>query len=357
MSEKSSLAWNFRRVEALYGWVMGAPAFLGLFTFIILPFLLAIGLSFTNQRLISPEPGEYVGTQNYDRLLSMTILTLEPLRDEEGNVEYPRSRDILRNEERYEGFFEWFTVDAFEKRYVIAAKDPTFMQSLVNNMLFTIFVVPIQSGIALALALLVNQKIRGVNVFRTTYFSPVVTSMAVISVVWIFLYNPDVGLINRFLSTISFGLIEPINWLGEKRTALPAILIMSVWQGAGFQMVIFLAGLQGIPEVLYEAAGIDGANGFQKFRNITLPGLRNTTIFVVITTTIFAFRLFTQVDVMTQGGPRDDATSTVVFHAVQEGFRGKRLGYGATVSVVFFLIVLLIALFQRLLLRSTSEVE
>jgi multiple sugar transport system permease protein len=231
------------------------------------------------------------------------------------------------------------------------------MQSLVNNMLFTIFVVPIQSGIALALALLVNQKIRGVNVFRTTYFSPVVTSMAVISVVWIFLYNPDVGLINRFLSTISFGLIEPINWLGEKRTALPAILIMSVWQGAGFQMVIFLAGLQGIPEVLYEAAGIDGANGFQKFRNITLPGLRNTTIFVVITTTIFAFRLFTQVDVMTQGGPRDDATSTVVFHAVQEGFRGKRLGYGATVSVVFFLIVLLIALFQRLLLRSTSEVE
>ena len=357
MAEKSPSAWNFRRVEALYGWLMGAPAFLGLFTFIILPFLLAIGLSFTNQRLISPEPGEYVGTQNYDRLLGMTILTLEPLRDEEGNVEYPRSRDILRNEEQYEGFFEWFTVDAFEKRYVIAAKDPTFMQSLVNNMLFTIFVVPIQSGIALALALLVNQKIRGVNVFRTTYFSPVVTSMAVISVVWIFLYNPDVGLINRFLSTISFGLIEPINWLGEKRTALPAILIMSVWQGAGFQMVIFLAGLQGIPEVLYEAAGIDGANGFQKFRNITLPGLRNTTIFVVITTTIFAFRLFTQVDVMTQGGPRDDATSTVVFHAVQEGFRGKRLGYGATVSVVFFLIVLLIALVQRFLLRSTSEVE
>jgi multiple sugar transport system permease protein len=164
-------------------------------------------------------------------------------------------------------------------------------------------------------------------------------------------------LINQFISSATFGLIEPINWLGDKATALYAIIIMAVWQGAGFQMVIFLAGLQGIPEVLYEAAGIDGANTLQKFRYVTWPGLRNTTVFVVITTTIFAFRLFTQVDVMTQGGPLDDATSTVVFHAVQEGFRGQRLGYGATVSVVFFIIVLVVALVQRVLLRSTHEVD
>jgi multiple sugar transport system permease protein len=263
----------------------------------------------------------------------------------------------LRTEAKYEGFSEWFTVDARGKRYVIAAKDPTFMQSLLNNIKFTAIVVPVQCSIALAMALLVNQKIRAVNLFRTTYFSPVVTSTAVLSVVWIFLYNPDIGLINQFISTATFGLVKPINWLGDKSIALYAILIMAVWQGAGFQMVIFLAGLQAIPEVLYEAAGIDGANAAQKFRHVTWPGLRNTTVFVVITTTIFAFRLFTQVDVMTQGGPLDDATSTVVFHAVREGFRGQRLGYGATISVVFFMIVLVIALVQRVLLRSTNEVD
>jgi multiple sugar transport system permease protein len=366
MSATHTTGVNYRRVEAVYAWLMGAPAFLGLFAFIILPFFIAIGLSFTNQRLIAPEPGVFIGLQNYDHLLSLTVLTLEPLidestrealRDADGNIEYPRSRSILRNDPRYEGFFDWFSVDLIGNRYVVAAKDPTFMQSLVNNIVFALIVVPVQSSIALGMALLVNQKISGVNIFRTTYFSPVVTSTAVLSVVWIFLYNPDIGLINQSLSAVSFGLIEPINWLGDTRSALVAIIIMAVWQGAGFQMVIFLAGLQGITETLYEAASIDGANAYQRFRHVTMPGLRNTTIFVVITTTIFAFRLFTQVDVMTQGGPQDNATSTVVYHVVQEGFRAKRLGYGATASVVFFVIVLAIALVQRFLLRSTGEAD
>jgi multiple sugar transport system permease protein len=357
---------DFRRTEALFGWMMGGPAFLGMFLFVILPFLMAIGLSFTNQRLVSPNPAEFIGLRNYDRLLSVAILTLEPLadeatgevlRDEEGNIEFPRSRSILRTEAAYEGFFEWFTLDAFGKRYVIAAKDPSFMRSLMNNFFFSGIVVPLQSGLALGLALLVNQKIRGSNVFRTIYFSPVVTSTAVLSVVWIFLYNPQPILINRFIQFISFGHVGPFNWLGSTESAMVAIIIMSIWQGVGFQMVIFLAGLQGIAEVLYEAASIDGANARQRFWHVTLPGLRNTIVFVAITTTIFAFRLFTQVDVMTQGGPRDDATSTVVFHAVQEGFRGLNLGYGATISVVFFLIVLTVALIQRRVLRSTSEVE
>lgn len=355
---------NFRRTESLYAWLMSSPALLALLLFVILPFLIAIGLSFTDQRLIAPEPGQFVGFRNYDRLLSLTVLTLDPLvdentgevlRDANGNIEYPRSRSILRTEERYAGFFDWFSLDIFEKRYVIAAKDPTFMQSLVNNIVFALIVVPVQSSIALGLALLVNQRIRGANIFRTIYFSPVVTSTAVLAVVWIFLYNPDIGLINQALSSLSFGLIQPINWLGDPRTALIAIIIMAVWQGAGFQMVIFLAGLQTIASELYEAASIDGANAFQRFRYVTLPGLRNTTIFVLITTTIFAFRLFTQVDVMTQGGPVNNATSTVVFHVVQEGFRAKRLGYGATASVVFFAIVLGIALVQRYLLRSSGD--
>ena len=130
-----------------------------------------------------------------------------------------------------------------------------------------------------------------------------------------------------------------------------SIIIMSVWQGVGFQMVIFLAGLQGIPDSLYEAAAIDGAGRFQQFWNVTIPGLRNTIIFVAISTTILAFRLFTQVDIMTQGGPRD-ATTTVVYHAVQRGFVDQNIGYAAAISVVFFIIVLVIALVQRRVLTS-----
>jgi multiple sugar transport system permease protein len=198
------------------------------------------------------------------------------------------------------------------------------------------------------LALLVNQQLRGRNFFRTIYFSPVVTSMVVISIVWTFLYDKDNGLINQFLQL--FGLPN-VNWLGDPLTAMPAIIIMSVWQGVGFQMVLFLAGLQGIPEFLYEAASIDGANGWQKFRNITVPGLRNVTVFIIITITIAAFQLFTQVFVMTNGGP-NDATTTVVFHMVRKGFREQDIAVASAIGVLFFLFILGISLFQRYILRD-----
>lgn len=351
-----------RRSDAFFAWTMGAPAFLGLLIFLILPFLVAIGLSFSNQRLLSPNPTETVGLRNYDRLLNMSILSVDPLVDEDtgetiideetGEPEYPRSRSITRNTEeypQYEGFREWFSIDAFGQRHFILAKDPTFLRSILNNFLFAAIVVPFQSTVALGLALLINQKIAGVNVFRTIYFSPVVTSMVVISVIWTFIYDQDAGLMNQFLSAISGGQLGDYNWLGDPSSAMISIIIMSVWQGAGFQMVIFLAGLQGIPDYLYEAASIDGANRWQQFWNITIPSLRNTIVFVAISTTILAFRLFTQVDVMTNGGPRD-ATTTVVYHAVEEGFRGQNIGYASAISVVFFIIVLLIALLQRRLL-------
>ncbi len=353
-----------QRSDAFFAWLLGAPAFAGLFIFLILPFFMAIALSFTNQRLLSPNPTEGVGVRNYDRLLAVNFLVLEPLVNEEtgevlvdedtGEVQFPRSRDITRNTEeypQYEGFREWFSVDAFGNRYVILAKDATFLRSILNNFLFAFIVVPLQSTLALGLALLINQKLRFVNVFRTIYFSPVVTSMVVISVVWTFLYE-DNGLINNFMTGLTFGLVGPFDWLGDVQSAMAAIIIMSVWQGVGFQMVIFLAGLQGIPDSLYEAAQIDGANRWQQFRNVTLPQLRNTIIFVAISTTILAFRLFTQVDVMTNGGPRDDATSTVVYHAVERGFRDQDIGYAAAISVVFFVIVLAISLIQRRVLRG-----
>ena len=350
--------------ESTYAWLMSAPALLGLFLFVALPLFGGVYWSFTNKRLISPLPTEYIGFQNYRNLLGVNVIRLEPEIDEttglvqtdlEGNLVYPRTRTVVRGNPAYDGFRVWFTRDILGGRYVVLARDPTFLRALINTFTFVLVIVPGQGGLALLMALLVNQRLRGRYLFRTIYFSPVVTSMAVLAIVWTFLYNPDQGLINRFLSTITFGNFQP-DWLVSADSALLAIIILSAWQAAGFQMVIFLAGLQGIPQALYEAAQIDGGNTWQQFRHVTIPQLRNTTIFVIISTTILAFRLFTQVDVMTKGGPQD-ATVTVVYHAVDTGFRQQKIGYGSAVTVLFFIIVVTIALIQRALLKSDVEVE
>lgn len=355
-ASKSSQGQNRDLVPAL---LMAGPAIVLLVMFLIGPFFAGIGYSFTNQRLISANPTEWVGLRNYTRLVKMGILTVDPLLDEAGQPlldetgapTYPRSRDFTRDEEQYpqyEGLREWFSFDFNGQRVYVLASDPTFLRSVLNVILFAIVVIPLQMGLGLLLALLVNQQLRGRNFFRTIYFSPVVTSMVVISIVWTFLYDKDNGLINQFLQI--FGLPN-VNWLGDPATAMPAVIIMSVWQGVGFQMVLFLAGLQGIPDFLYEAAGIDGANGWQKFRSITVPGLRGVTVFIIITITIAAFQLFTQVFVMTNGGP-NDATTTVVFHMVRTGFREQDIAGAAAIGVLFFLFILAISLLQRRILRD-----
>jgi multiple sugar transport system permease protein len=340
--------------------LLGGPAFVLLLIFLIGPFFAGVSYSFTNQRLISGNPTEFVGMRNYTRLLRLDYLMLEPTkdqktgqpaRDETGNLQYPRSRDFTRDEVKYPqytGLREWFFIPWGDRRLVILAGDPVFMKSLGNNIFFAFVVIPLQSVIGLLLALLVNQKLAGINFFRTVYFSPVVTSMVVVSIVWRFLYDLNHGMINQFLGNFALG---PVNWLGDPNVAMWSIIMMSVWQGAGFQMILFLAGLQGIPEQLYEAASIDGANTWQQFRFITIPSLRNTMVFIFITITIAAFQLFTQVFVMTNGGP-DDATSTVTFHMVRTGFREQDLAYASTISVVFFLIILAINFVQRRLTRE-----
>jgi multiple sugar transport system permease protein len=351
------------RTDIVPGLLMISPAIFFLLLFLIGPFFLGIGFSFTNQRLISANPTEFVGLRNYSRLLRFAVLPLEPVidettgqpaRDADGNLEYPRTREFTRNEEQYPqyaGLREWIGLDIGTTRYVILAGDPVFLRSLLNILYFAVVVVPLQAGLGLALALLINQKLRGVNIFRTIYFSPVVTSMVVISIVWTFIYEKNVGLMNQILSAVSFGQAGPIDWLGDERFAMPSIMLMSIWQGVGFQMVLFLAGLQGIPESHYEAASIDGANTWQQFRFITVPGLRNVMIFILITITIAAFQLFTQVFVMTNGGP-NDATTTVAFHMVREGFREQDIAYASTIAVVFFLMILGVSLVQRYLTRD-----
>lgn len=347
------------------GLAMGSPAFLLLLLFLIGPFLLGIWYSFTNQRLISANPTEFVGLRNYGRLLRLSVLPLDPLvdettgafqRDEAGNLVFERSRAYTRDEEnypQYAGLTEWFNLDLGGKRYVILAADPLFVRSLVNNIFFALVVIPLQTSLGLALALLVNQGLPGQTFFRTVYFAPVVTSMVVVSIVWRFLYDVNNGLVNELLGAVTFGALRPINWLGEPGLAMWAIIIMSIWQGAGFQMMLFVAGLQQIPEELYEASGIDGANSWQNFLYITLPGLRSVLVFIFLTITIAAFQLFDQVLVMTNGGP-DDATTTVVFHMFRNGFREQDIAYASAIAVIFFLIIIGVNFVQRYAVRERS---
>jgi multiple sugar transport system permease protein len=212
-------------------------------------------------------------------------------------------------------------------------------------------VAPVQAGFALVLALLINQRLRGINFFRTIYFMPVVVSIVVVSLLWQFIYSPGDGLLNNILSWLSFGFFEPRDWLGNTSTALPSIMAMSIWQGVGFHMVIWLSGLQTISPTLYEAADIEGASKWQTFRYVTWPGLRNTAVLILIVITMQAFALFAQIDVMTGGGPLD-STQVLVFQAVERGYQRQDISGGSTISVLLFLIVLGISLIQRYLTRE-----
>lgn len=354
-----------RRQERIAGWLMAAPAVILLLGFMIIPFFMAFTLSFTNQRLISPNPTEFVGLRNFERLLTVRVLRLDPIvdettgapvLDENGELTYPRVREFTRGNPdfpQYDGLQEWRSWIRGDTKVVLLAGDAVFLRSLVNTFTFALFVVPIQSGLALLLALLINQRTAGVNLFRTIYFMPVVVSLVVVSILWQFIYDGENGLLNNALAALTFGNFQPIDWLGNPKTALASILAMSVWQGVGFHMIIWLAGLQTIPATLYEAASVEGANEWQKFRYVTWPGLRNTAVFILVTITIAAFSLFTQVDVMTRGGPLD-STTTVIFQAVQTGYEKQNIAYGSTISVVFFIMVLTVAMIQRYLTRERS---
>ncbi|HMQ52479.1 MAG TPA: sugar ABC transporter permease [Anaerolineae bacterium] len=296
-----------RRSEILTAWLFSTPAIVLLTIFLFIPFVMAIGLAFTDQRLVpNPNlPTQFVGLRNFERMF----------------------------------------------------QDGSFYNAVFNNFLFALIVVPLQTSLALLLAMLINQKLKGMNVFRTIYFSPTVVIMVVVAVIWTFLYNPGAGLINEFIQFVSFGYLGPYDWLNNPNLALPAIIVLSIWQGVGFQMVVYLAGLQEIPDFLYESAQIDGASKLQQFLYITLPQLRNTTIFVALTTTILAFRLFTQVWVM-QGpnGSPQESTLTMMVYTVNQGFQQGRIGYASAITVAFFIIVLVISILQRVFLREERAV-
>lgn len=344
---------------------MAAPAFLLIILFLIVPFLMGVGMSFTNQRLISPNPTEWVGFRNFRDLLTIRTLTLDPvtdqttgeiLYDDTGEMVYPRLRDYTRNNPDHpelHGLRELRSRQKGMQRKFILVSDVVFIKALRNTCVFVLVIAPLQGGLAMLLALLLNRRIRGINIYRTMYFMPVVVSMVVVALLWRFIYDGENGLLNTILRSISFGRFQNVDWIGNPDTAMGSVMAMSVWQAVGFHMVIWLAGLQSIPIIRYEAASIDGAGSLQKFRYVTWPGLRHTAVFVLLVITMQAFALFTQIDVMTQGGPLD-STQSIVYQLVVRGSFKQDIAGGSAISVVFFLIVMTISLIQRYLTREKN---
>ncbi|MEY6433854.1 sugar ABC transporter permease [Thioalkalicoccus limnaeus] len=295
------IAW--RHQEARAAWLLMSPALLGLGAFILLPFALALVMSFTSLRLGSPLSVEFVGLDNYRE----------------------------------------------------AFADPAFRRGLLNNALFALIVVPIQTALGLALAWLLDRQLRGRWLFRTLLFMPVVFPLSLVAVIWVILFAPGPdGLLNGVLSALTLGAWTPRDFLNDPVWALPAVMLTSIWQGTGFQMVVLLAGLQAIPRSLYEAAAVDGAGAWRQFWHVTLPGLRNPLIFVVIVTTILSFRVFDQVRIMTRGGPQD-ASTTVIHEVVRTAFDRGQVALAGAMSVIFFLLVLGLTLVQRWSMRQREE--
>jgi multiple sugar transport system permease protein len=235
--------------------------------------------------------------------------------------------------------------------YANLLSDSLFWRSLVNTLYFVCVGGPLTVVVSLGAALLVSSKLTRLSVlWRTVFFAPVVTTLVAVAVVWKYLYDKQYGMLNLFLGKLG---IEPIDWLGDGRWAMLAIIFLAVWKNFGYNMVIFVAGLQSIPEEMFEAARIDGANGWQTFWNVKLPMLAPTFLFVGVTTMIGYFQLFAEPYVMTQGGPLYRTYSLVMYMYV-EGFRFWRIGFASAIAFVLFLIVLLATVIHVRLQRSSA---
>ncbi len=276
------------RREALWGYAMIAPLVIGLGVFFYLGLAASLYLSFTEWDVLTAP--KWVGLDNYRR------------------------------------FFE----------------NPLYLKTLWNTLRFALMLVPLGMIAALGMALALNQNIRMRGVYRVIFFLPVLTMPVAIAVVWKWIYAPDFGLINQALAFVNGPRIK---WLSDVRTAMFSLVLMSIWMGSGYGMVIYLAGLQNISRSYYEAAQVDGASGWQQFVHITLPLLTPTIFFSLVTSTISAFQVFDIVYVMTKGGPLD-STRTMVYTIYDDGFHYFRMGGASATAWVLFAIILVITVVQ-----------
>ena len=288
-------AWHGqRRQETIAGYLFLLPNFIGFLVFSALPILAAFSLSFTTWDLAAAP--RFIGFENYRTLLA----------------------------------------------------DDLAWKTLFNTFYYSFVAVPTGVLLAFCLAYLLNRRIHGAVFFRTIFFLPSITLGVAVAIVWRWLYHPDLGLFNYVLSL--FG-IEGPNWLFSSRWAMPALIIMGNWQGIGYAMLIFLAGLQGIPHEYYEAATIDGASEWKKLRYITIPLLTPTTFFILVTSLIGAFQGFDQFYIMTQGGPAY-ATTTLVLYIYTNAFSFFKMGYAAALAAVLFACILLMTVVQWRVART-----
>ncbi|PYE86260.1 carbohydrate ABC transporter permease [Pseudoroseicyclus aestuarii] len=242
---------------------------------------------------------------------------------------------------------QWAGLDNFFELF----RDKAFQAALWNTLIYTAFSVPLTLAAALGVAVLLNNKIAGRNFFRTAMFFPYVASLVAVAVVWNMLFNPAMGPVNMILYTVGVDPQALPGWAADRYWAMPTVILFGVWKDLGYFMVIYLAGLQGIPRELYEAADIDGANGWQKFWKITVPQLAPTTFFVSVILTIQSFKVFDQIFMITQGGP-GTSTLVLVYHIYNEAFISWDLGYASMVAMVLFLIVLAVTILQFRLTRD-----
>ncbi len=275
--------------QAFEGWLFIAPVMIGVLAFYFVPIVVSLYVSLTNWDGLTT--ADWVGLRNYERL---------------------------------------FTRDRY------------FRDSLRNTLFYVVGHIPLTIGLALILALLCNRKVRGVIWFRTAFFIPVITNVVAISLVWSFFFAPRSGTLNWFLSL--FGIGGP-SWLSNSQWAMPAVIIVSVWFGVGFPMIILLAGLQGIPEMYYDAAKIDGASAWARFRYVTLPLLTPALFFLSITQFISSFQVFGIIYVLTGGGPAN-ATSVYIYYIYQNAFQNSRMGYASAMAWILFAVIATITFVQ-----------
>jgi multiple sugar transport system permease protein len=238
--------------------------------------------------------------------------------------------------------------------YAALASDPFFRNAVLNTLIYVAFSVPLGVIVALAVAVLVSRPLRAVGFFRTLFYIPAVSSQVALAMVWIWILLPEVGLINTIMRWLGFA--GTTNFLAEPGWAMAALVAMSVWIGLGPRMIIFVAGIQNIPDTLYEAAELDGCGGWGRFRHVTLPQLAPTMLFVVVTTTIAAFQLFTPVYIMTKGGPRR-TTDVVLYHIYKEAWQKFEVGMAGAMTYVLFAMILVVALIQLRIMRRGMEPE
>ncbi|GAA4628310.1 carbohydrate ABC transporter permease [Cellulomonas oligotrophica] len=240
------------------------------------------------------------------------------------------------------------------ENYVTLLGDEYFRLSMFNTFFYMIGI-PVGLVLALLLAIALNRKIPGRTAFRTIYYIPVISSLAAIAIVWQFAYNGDFGLVNQVLSW--FGIQGP-DWLQNTATVKPAIILMAVWKGLGYSMLLYLAAIQSVPASLYEAASLDGANAFQKLRSITLPMVRPVTFFLVVTNIIAGAQIFTEINIMTPTGGPEMSSASIVWYIVRKAFRYQQMGYATAMSIVLGILVFVITLIQfRLNRRNSFSIE